>query len=125
MNDSTPLSILVVEDDSSLRQMITLSLKMSGFQVRSACNGVEAQSLYHASRPDLIITDLHMPKMDGIRLVQWLREEEKSDTPVLVLTSLGDGKAGEMALQAGANRIGNKPMDLPKLLETISEIMSD
>ncbi len=124
MSDEQRKHILVVEDDQVLRRMIVVALEVSGYQVRSAADGVEAQQLWREQAPDLVITDLQMPVMDGISLVRWIRDEIGSALPVLVLSSMSHQQAGDLAMQAGANQVATKPLQLPQLLAEIETLLS-
>ncbi len=123
MNNNKNISILIAEDDSTLRRMFVMALEITGYQVRNAENGLEAQKLFLSEPPDILVTDLQMPVMDGLSLVEWVRKEAGSKVPILVLTSLGNLEAGQLALKAGANKVGTKPMQLPDLLNEIHSLL--
>lgn len=116
------ISILLVDDDPTLLRLMVMVLEASGYLVRNAANGQEAQQLFLQQPPDILVTDLQMPVMDGIRLVEWVRNQQQSSLPILVLTSLGAHAAGEHALRSGANRLATKPLDLPQLLFEIKAL---
>jgi DNA-binding response OmpR family regulator len=116
-------SVLVVEDDSSLRRMMVIALEASGYEVRDAAHGEQAQEYLESALPDILITDLQMPIMDGITLVRWVRKEYPPSLSILVLTSLGAQEEAEMALKAGATKVAFKPLQLPKLLAEVSALL--
>jgi CheY-like chemotaxis protein len=124
MNETEEKSILIAEDDAILRRMFVIALEASGYRVREAGDGQEAQELFKAEPPDILVSDLHMPIMDGLRLVEWVRKELNSKIPILVLTSLGNQEAGQQALTFGANRVGRKPMQLDELLSEIELLLT-
>src|SRR5436190_19632533 len=66
-------NILVVDDEAAIRLVLNLALKQAGYVVREACNGKEASQLLEQSLPDLLITDLSMPEMEGTELIQEVR----------------------------------------------------
>ena len=86
MNDfERPARVLVVEDDDAIAQVLQRSLRMEGYEVRLAGDGVSALDQAHAFLPDLVILDLGLPRMDGIEVALRLRETD--DVPILVLTA--------------------------------------
>ena len=90
MNDARKLRILVVDDDPSILELLSIVLEMAGYEVLTAGDGAQAvsllQNLVPESLVDVIMVDLMMPVMDGLRFMRWLRAEQKSTVPVLVLT---------------------------------------
>ena len=118
-----PAKILVVEDNTDSRDMLTFWLKAEGFKVSCAENGKEALKLLAVERPELIITDISMPVMDGIELIKKLREQPELKTiPVLVISAFRSGIVGE-ALQAGADAATAKPLQFEKLFELITHLL--
>ena len=84
-------TILVVDDDVVYRELLTLGLQAEGYDVVAAENGMVAKERLSQQEVDGIIVDLLMPMMDGLRFIQWLREEKgDKDVPVLVLTSVDE-----------------------------------
>ncbi|HBH73541.1 MAG TPA: DNA-binding response regulator, partial [Synechococcales bacterium UBA10510] len=81
-------TILVVDDEASIRRILETRLTMIGYQVVTACDGDEALEVFHNIRPDLVVLDVMMPKLDGYGVCQELRKE--SDVPIVMLTALGD-----------------------------------
>ncbi len=91
-------TVALIEDDRSLSDILTAELKKAGFAVLQGFNGEEGLLLIEPHKPDLILLDISMPKMDGITMLRELRKREdgKRQTPVLVLTNLDDfGKIAE------------------------------
>ena len=94
--------ILVVDDSSTIRKFVSLSLSMQGFDVLTACDGMDALEKLPTKKVDLVITDLNMPNMDGFSFVKALRENpDYQDTPVIVLTSLPEEKNREEGARLG------------------------
>src|SRR5258706_11604403 len=86
-----PKKILIIEDNVDTRDLIHLHLTTEGFTVVVAADGREGLYMADAEHPDLIITDIDMPNLDGIELVKRLRAQTQfADLPILVLTSFGD-----------------------------------
>lgn len=116
--------ILTVDDSSTMRQMITFTLKGAGFDVLEAGDGVEALEVATGKKLDLIITDVNMPRMDGITLVQRLRAlPQFKFTPILVLTTESDASMKQKGKEAGATGWIVKPASADELLNTIKLVM--
>jgi CheY-like chemotaxis protein len=111
-----PASILVVEDDADSREMLLVVLKEQGFNVTGAEDGRAALVLIESMRPDLIITDIQMPNLDGIGLIKALRlRPELVDVPILILSACRDEILSD-AMRAGANAASPKPLRLVSLV---------
>jgi len=111
-------AVLIVEDDSDLREMMAQLLTVEGFQAATASNGLAALEYLHRSDspPDLILLDLMMPVMDGWQLRQALeRDPELAPVPVVVLSALDRPHAGQL----GASAFLKKPLDFDRLLELV------
>jgi two-component system chemotaxis response regulator CheY len=119
-----PKKILVVDDSSIMRQMVSFTLRSAGFEVQDAVNGEEALKLIENQTFDLIVTDLNMPVMDGIALIEWARKLPGSRyTPILMLTTEGGMQRKMQGKAAGATGWIVKPFDPPKLLAVISKVL--
>jgi len=117
-------TILIVEDDRDAREMLSNLLGCEGFAVVTAEDGQQALDLVKAKEPDLIITDIQMPKIDGIQMIKRLREQFKSKTiPIVVMSAFGSGATQE-AINAGANRSSPKPMQVDFLLSLVRQLLS-
>jgi CheY-like chemotaxis protein len=108
--------VLVVDDDFSTREALSLILAGGGYRVSLACNGAEALArLRHPDRPDLIVLDLKMPVLDGAGFCRQCREEEgMTAVPLIVLSALAD--AEHQATLLGATACLKKPVDPIDLL---------
>ncbi|MFZ1377988.1 MAG: response regulator [Geothrix sp.] len=116
--------ILTVDDSSTMRQMITFTLKGAGFDVLEAGDGVEALEVAAGKKLDLIVTDVNMPRMDGITLVQRLRAlPQFKFTPILVLTTESDASMKMKGKEAGATGWIVKPFSPEKLLDTVNKVI--
>jgi CheY-like chemotaxis protein len=104
-------SVLIVEDDSAMRRLYALTLALDGFDVRAATNGLEALDSLVERRPDVVLTDIQMPVMDGIELLGCIRKSiGLANLPVLVLSAC-DKTFLQKAGVAGATKIIEKPID--------------
>ena len=109
--------ILVVDDERQITRMLRASLQSSGYEVFTATNGVEALERFKAARPDLIITDLAMPEMNGVELTQAVRQLDQ--TPIIVLSVRDTDAMKVKALDEGADDYLTKPFSMPELLARI------
>jgi CheY-like chemotaxis protein len=116
--------ILVAEDDDDTRELMRRTLERRGYEVTTASDGVEAYELAVRLRPDLIITDIHMPAADGAHLVRRVRDTpELLATPIIVTTGYGTGSA-TLTLSQGADAYEPKPVDPASLLENVERLLS-
>ncbi len=117
-------SVLVVEDDKDLREMVCLMLEYSGFDVRSAVDGVDGLARLASEQPDLIILDVMMPRMDGITMCRHVRETpEMAELPIILMSGKTQEEAITDGLTAGANRYLRKPMSLDLLVQNIQDLL--
>lgn len=112
--------ILLVDDDAKLRRVVTLSLESEGLQVIEAESGEDALGKITRHKPAFVLTDLRMPGMDGIELMQKIHAAHPG-LPVLILTAHGDIPEAVRATQAGALDFLTKPVDREKLVRIIGE----
>ncbi|MBU3078642.1 response regulator [Sphingomonas quercus] len=115
--------ILTVDDSPSMRALLNSALSAQGFAVESAEDGLDGLARMQALKPDLLITDINMPNMDGFQLIEAVRGiEEFRGTPILVLsTEFSDEKKGR-ARAAGATGWITKPFDPEKLGAAIRRV---
>lgn len=116
MTRMTPL-VLVVDDDPSIRQTLTRELALAGYDTIAAADGIEGKALFEERGPDLVITDLAMPRADGMAVVAAVRKVD--DTPVIVLSVRGEEEDKVRALDLGADDYVTKPFSLRELLARV------
>jgi len=109
--------ILVVDDEPQITRMLRASLQSSGYEVLVANNGADAYKHLLAERPDLIITDLAMPEMNGLELTQAVRRV--AQTPIIVLSVRANDQMKVTALDEGADDYLTKPFSMPELLARV------
>lgn len=109
--------ILVVDDEPQILRVLRMSLKAHRFDVRTASDGESAIDLFKDWSPDLIITDLSMPLMNGLELCREIRKI--SETPIIVLSVKGEEKTKVEALDAGADDYVTKPFGIDELLARV------
>ena len=116
-------TILIIDEDADYRELMTLFLQLEGIDTISAANGVDAMGIIGSPPPDLIITEWNLPMMDGLRLLQWLREESGHKIPVLVLTASDTTDIEQRAWKAGAAGVILKPVRPETLLSKIKKLI--
>ena len=115
--------ILVVEDHHDTSFTLCRLLKLEGYEVEHAIDGVAGFSTATSLHPDLIVTDLQMPRMNGIEMIKRIREDfGLNGTPILVMSAYGRRTLDE-AMQAGANGFIEKPLDFDSLLAKVKETL--
>ena len=121
MHDRAP-HVLLVEDDSDTREMYSFYLSYSGLHVTEARTGRRGLERAREDRPDVVVTDIAMPEMDGLELSRRLRAEEPThDVPIIAVS----GQASDRARQAGADVVLEKPCDPDQLLHAIEGVLRD
>ena len=111
--------VLVVEDHHDTSFMLCRLLKMEGYDVEHAIDGMVGYSTATVEHPDLIITDIQMPRMNGIEMIRRIREEEAmQQTPIIVMSAYGK-RVIDDAMEAGADDFVEKPIDFDKFLSAI------
>jgi CheY-like chemotaxis protein len=122
VTDSNPGSIrvLVVDDDSGVREMILYALKKRGWYVQGAEDGLQALRRLQDEEFTVVVTDFQMPRMDGLALLREVRRTKRA-LPVVVQTTLLDRTQEEMIKQAGAFRVLMKGGPLERLVQSVKE----
>lgn len=111
--------VLVVEDHHDTSFMLCRLLKMEGYEVEHAIDGIVGYSTATHEHPDLIVTDIQMPRMNGIEMIKRIREEDEfRKTPIIVMSAYGK-RIIDDAIRAGADDFVEKPIDFEKFLTTI------
>lgn len=117
--------ILVVEDNELIRAEVATMLALEGFEVLEAENGADGLRLLADARPDLILSDVMMPEMDGLAFLEATRRNARWATiPFVMLSALGDEATAERALALGAFRYLTKPVDIDALLVAVSATLA-
>lgn len=120
----TKRKILIVDDEFSIRQMISMSLEMNGYEVLEAADAQEAQVIVVDNRPDLILLDWMMPGMSGIEFARKLRREElTADIPIIMLTAKGEEEYRIQGLDAGVDDYLPKPFSVRELSARIKAVL--
>ena len=115
-------TILIVDDDADIRDMMKLFLETDGYQVIAAADGQDALEQLQRVRPGVIVLDLTMPDMDGEEFLQRMRATRFARTPVIIMS--GRDSSQDKAQELHAAACVKKPVDLDELLKTIRQIVS-
>lgn len=116
--------ILTVDDSSVIRNIISTILKSGGFSVDTAVNGIDGLEKVYTNNYDLVISDINMPKMDGLTMVRTLRENEAyKDLMIIILSTEEEDADKERGLQAGANTYLVKPVKPKDLIINVKMLI--
>lgn len=115
--------VLAVDDEPHMRRLLEITLRQAGYQALVAANGVEALEILKNQGADIVVSDLHMPAMDGIGLLTSMRELEL-DIPVIIVTAQGEIDSAVKAMKLGASDYILRPFDLETLEMAITRALS-
>jgi two-component system, chemotaxis family, chemotaxis protein CheY len=118
-------SCLIVEDSPMMRQLLVFALaRIRNLRVTEADDGVDALRKLATARFDIIVTDINMPIMDGLKLIRRVRTDPvHQDTPIVVITTEGAQEDRHRALQLGANAYITKPIQAPQVIAKVKELL--
>jgi two-component system chemotaxis response regulator CheY len=120
---SVPLTVLTVDDSRTMRDMLKHSLVAAGFRVLQAEDGIDGLEVLKTETPDVVVTDINMPRLDGFGFIEAVRRDvERRGMPVLVLTTEADAEKKSRAKAAGATGWIVKPFDPAKLVDAIRRV---
>jgi len=117
---NTP-TVLVVDDEKSLRDFVRRNLEVRGYKVLTAANGMEAMALFNTETIDLVILDIMMPHLDGLETARRIRQS--SIVPIIILTALGEERDKVRAFDLGADDYLTKPFGVGELLGRIKAVL--
>ena len=116
--------LLIVEDEPALQKVLAIRLGIEGFEVRTASDGQEALELIREEVPDLVVTDLMMPVMDGAELTRSIKGDPKLRAiPVMILTALKEQRERDHLMALGADAFAAKPYNSVELTAKIKELL--
>jgi DNA-binding NtrC family response regulator len=116
--------VLIVDDDDAIRQIITALLSKMGYKVSGACDGLEGIQRFEEFSPDVVITDLVMPRFDGIQFFERIREKAPT-IKVIIITAHRDIEEVSLAKEMGAHSFIFKPFSLDEITVKVSSALSD
>lgn len=113
--------ILIVDDSKTVRNLVAFIMKKEGFTVTTAEDGLDGlEKLYAANQVDLIISDVNMPRMDGLTFIKTVREQDAyRDLPIVVLSTEGQEKDIQTGINVGANLYMVKPAQPEKMVKNV------
>ena len=116
---------LVVEDSPMMRQLLVFALsRIKGLRVVEADDGVDGLRKLAAAKYDIVITDINMPIMDGLKLVKRIRSDAvHMDVPVVIITTEGSNEDRQRALVLGANAYITKPIQAPQVISKVKDLL--
>jgi two-component system chemotaxis response regulator CheY len=122
---SAEFNCLVVEDSPMMRQLLVFALsRVKHLRVTEADDGVDGLRKLAAQKYDLILTDINMPIMDGLKLVKRVRSDPThKTTPIIIITTEGAQEDRERAMQLGANAYITKPIQAPQVIAKVKELL--
>ncbi len=112
--------VLIVEDETAIRELIRLNLELAGYDVEEAGDGVEGLNAVRKQKPDLVLLDIMMPKMDGFTLLEELKND---DIPVICLTAKDSVRDKVKGLELGADDYMTKPFESLELLARVKAVL--
>jgi two-component system, chemotaxis family, chemotaxis protein CheY len=120
------LNVLVVEDSPTMRQLISFALKrVHGSKIVEATDGIDALKKLAAQTFDLILTDINMPIMDGLKLVSLVRgDDQHKKIPIIIITTEGAEEDRKRGLALGANAYLSKPIQTAELLKLVNQLVA-
>ena len=118
-------SCLIVEDSPMMRQLLVFALaRIKNLRVTEADDGIDGMRKLANAKYDLIITDINMPIMDGLKLVKRVRSDPThKDTPIIIITTEGSQEDRQRALALGANAYITKPIQAPQVIAKVKELL--
>ena len=116
-------TILIADDDQNLRRVLEFQLEDAGYKVLSANDGLEALDLFLTNEVDSVVTDLRMPKLSGLELIEKIKATN-AETPVIVVTAFGEVETAVAAVKAGAFDYITKPFNRDEILLTLERALS-
>jgi two-component system chemotaxis response regulator CheY len=122
---SAEYTCLVVEDSPMMRQLLVFALsRVKHLRVTEADDGVDGLRKLAAGKFDIILTDINMPIMDGLKLVKRVRSDPThKETPIIVITTEGSQEDRQRAMQLGANAYITKPIQAPQVIAKVKELL--
>ncbi|HAS09669.1 MAG TPA: hypothetical protein DCS55_03995 [Acidimicrobiaceae bacterium] len=117
-------TVLVVEDDPTILQLLEVNFEMEGYIVLRAEDGEQGLAVARESRPDVIVSDVMMPKMSGLELVRALKAANDTKAiPVILLSAKAQGADVRLGLEAGADDYVTKPFEPLDLIDRVSAVL--
>jgi len=118
--------ILVIEDEVHIADGIQLNLSIQGYQVKVAVDGIDGLEKWRSWKPDLIVLDIMLPKMNGYEVCNLIKFDEKyKDIKILMLTAKAGEESKNISLETGADEYMTKDLDPDKILQLVSKMLQE
>ena len=117
-------TVLIADDMDEIRLMLKRAMTMIGYSVIEATNGVEAVEAARQRKPDLVLIDLNMPQMDGLKAIEEIRKIKGERVPILAMTAFDTYGMKDAAIQVGCNEYLNKPLNLAQLERLVRDYLT-
>lgn len=118
--------ILIVDDEKDLVEALTIRLEAAGYETAAAYDGIEGMSRLRSFKPDLVVLDVMMPRLDGFQFCRMVKFDEKlSSIPIIILTARGQVQDKMTASEVLADEYVKKPFDGPQLVEMIGRLIKE
>jgi DNA-binding response OmpR family regulator len=118
-------SVLIVDDDPVVRRMLQLSFESEGFDVLTAGDGLEGLELMRSGKPDVVILDIMMPKLDGMKVMNEVNaDDDLRGMPVILLSAKATSLDVDLGLKAGASDYVTKPCDPIELVDRVRSLLA-
>ena len=119
-------TVMVVDDSSTIRAMLTELLRQNGFEIMEAEDGMAAQKMMKDKRPDLVITDIVMPKMNGYELCRWVKNElPGGSAPVILCSTKGEAFDRHWGMKQGGDAYIIKPFNPEEMLTAVKGLLQN
>jgi DNA-binding response OmpR family regulator len=116
--------VLLVDDDPVILKLLQVNFEMEGYTVMTAADGVEGLERARSERPDIILLDIMMPRMDGLQVTQALKDDESTkDIPIILLSAKAQASDIQAGRDMGADDYLTKPFDPLELLERVGDLL--
>jgi two-component system, OmpR family, response regulator ResD len=123
MDDHERGSVLVVDDEPTIAEVVARYLERAGYQARVAADGVQAIEAAASQRPDLVVLDLMLPRLDGLEVMRRLREHDRDHIAVILLTAKGEESDRVIGLRLGADDYVVKPFSPAELVARVDAVL--
>ncbi len=120
MERKNKTQVLVVDDDKLIRELLDMALAAHDYDVIAASDGASAKQHIQSGTIDVVLLDLMMPVMDGFRFLHWLRHDQQSRVPVIVLSAMAKPGIEDELKKLGATDVAFKPINIPELLNRVA-----
>jgi len=117
--------VLLVDDDPVILKLLQVNFEMEGYTVMTAADGVEGLEKARSERPDIVLLDIMMPRMDGLQVTQALKGDDSTkDIPIILLSAKAQASDVQAGRDMGADDYLTKPFDPLELLERVGDLLS-